>query len=108
MGQLDVVKYLLSLESNIIDPTACDNDAIQCAAAEGHLDVIKLLVSVPGVDASANDNFAIKTAAVNDDEEMVKLLGAHLGFDEDTVESYLNYFGNLFEEGVLLLCYCRL
>ena len=45
-GHLEVVKYLMSLESNGIDPSADNNEAISLASRYGRLEVVKYLMSL--------------------------------------------------------------
>jgi len=40
-----------------VDPTAHDNYAIRLASREGHTEVVKSLLTFPGVDPTAPDNF---------------------------------------------------
>ena len=47
-GQLEVVKYLISLPKEYkIDPSANNNEAIRWASINGHLEVVKYLMSLP-------------------------------------------------------------
>ena len=72
-GKLDVIKILLPY----VDPTARDNLAIRWASYNGHLEVVKCLLTIEGsrrVDPTACDNFAIRLARQNGHLEVVKLL----------------------------------
>ena len=72
---VQVVKLLLSLPSERgVDPTADNNYAIRCASHNGHLDVVKLLLTYPKVDPTADDNYAIQWASHNGHLEVAKLL----------------------------------
>ena len=76
-GHLDVVKYLMSLDSKDgIDPTAEDNEAIRCAAQEGHLHVVKYLMeevdSTYDIDPAAGGNQAIRLAVQGGHLDVVK------------------------------------
>ena len=77
-GHLDVVKYLMSLDSKYgIDPAARGNLAIRNAATEGHLDVVKYLMSLDskyGIKPAAFDNKAIGNAARGGHLHVVKYL----------------------------------
>ena len=79
IGHLDVVKYLMSLDSKYgIDPAADDNDAILHAAEKGRLHVLKYLMeevdSKYGIDPAAFDNSAIGCAASGGHLDFVKYL----------------------------------
>ena len=67
-GRLEVVKYETKYGPNI---NARNNRTLQVAAANGHLKVIKYLVS-QGVDA--NNNWALQIAAQNGHFDVVKYL----------------------------------
>jgi ankyrin repeat protein len=70
-GQLETVKYLVSVGANI---HANDDYAVQLAAGNGHLETVKYLVSV-GADIHAdNDYYAVQLAACNCHLETVKYL----------------------------------
>ena len=43
--------------------TARDNYAIRFASNNGHLEMVKFLSSLPGVDSTADDNIALLKAA---------------------------------------------
>ncbi|KAJ3329250.1 hypothetical protein HDU76_008303 [Blyttiomyces sp. JEL0837] len=95
-GYTEVVKLLLQVEGvdasaennlknhrgismrthrlNGVDPSASGNEALQRAAANGNLGVVKLLLRSENVDATANDNYALKMAMKNGHEKIVKLL----------------------------------
>jgi hypothetical protein len=51
-----------------------NNDAIQMAAQNGHLSVVKYLMSLPGINPAADDNDAIKWAIENGHLSVVKYL----------------------------------
>ena len=70
-----VVAWLISKEGGDINPSTKDNEAIQLAAGNGRLEVVKeLLLNDPRVDPSALYNDAIQLAAGNGRLEVVKLL----------------------------------
>ena len=77
-GQLELVKYLMSLPKSYgIDPSAGNNGAIRWAAENGHLDVVKYLMSLHkeySIDPSDRDNYAIRGAVENGHLETVKYL----------------------------------
>ena len=67
-GHLEVMKYLMSLDSKYgINLAARNNCVIRYSAQEGHLHVVKYLMekvdSKYGIDPAANDNIAIRLAA---------------------------------------------
>ena len=55
-GNLKQIKLLVDRE---VDPTIDDNYAFRWAAHFGHLEIVKFLASIPGVDPAAGNNFAI-------------------------------------------------
>ena len=57
-----------------VDPSAQDNRAIRWASYNGHIEVVKLLLTDKRVDPSADDNIAIRWASENGHTEVVKLL----------------------------------
>ena len=56
------------------DPSANSNYAIRWASANGHIDVVRLLLSDKRVDPSADNNIAIRCASEHGHTEVVKLL----------------------------------
>ena len=76
--------YRAILTGNHIYPTINDNNAVRHAAANGHTEVVKLLLAWVGpkgerVDVTARDNYAIRRTAINGHTEIVKLLLAWVG-----------------------------
>ena len=69
-GHLGVVKYLVSAGANV---AAFDNHAICWAAEYGHLEIVKYLVSI-GADVTAEENYAVNRASFNGHIKVVKLL----------------------------------
>ena len=57
-----------------VDPSAQDNRAIRWASYNGHIEVVKLLLTDKRVDPSAQDNFAIRWASGNGHTGVVRLL----------------------------------
>lgn len=55
-GDLDTLTFLLQRN---IDPSENSNRSIQLACENGHLEIVKLLLSHPKVDPSAVNNRAI-------------------------------------------------
>jgi len=68
-GDLEKVKLLLPIS----DPSENNSDAIRWASYNGHLEVVKLLLSDPRVDSS-DVNTAIRYASSNGRTEIVKFL----------------------------------
>ena len=60
-GNLQKVVELV--ETNQVDASAQDNQAIIRAAYNGHLEVVQYLLTLPKVDASAQNNKAINWVA---------------------------------------------
>ena len=67
----------LILSMDVFDPTADDNAAIRVASANGHVEVVKILLSDKRVVPSADDNAAIRWASANGHVEVVKILYQH-------------------------------
>ena len=57
-----------------IDPSLLGNYAVQWASAEGHYDVVQLLLQDPRVDPASKNNFAIRKASCNGHARVVQLL----------------------------------
>ncbi len=68
-GRLDEVKHLLEAGA---DSKAGNSYALRCAAKNGHLEVVELLLPVS--DPKANDSWALRMAAQSGHLEIVKLL----------------------------------
>jgi hypothetical protein len=65
----------LGLESGVVgDPSAQANGAIRQASENGHIEVVRLLLTDPRVDPSALDNYAIRFASQNGHLDVVRLL----------------------------------
>ena len=62
------------LVSEGADIYAWEDEALRWAASNGHLEVVKLLLADPRVDPSAKNNYAVCYASLNDHSEIVKLL----------------------------------
>ena len=69
-GQLDVVKYLVSIGADIHTETEYP---LRTAAEEGHLDIVKYLVSV-GADIHARNDWAVNYAHINGQDHVVEYL----------------------------------
>jgi Ankyrin repeats (3 copies) len=69
-GQLDLVKYLVSVGA---DSHARNDFAVQYASANGHLEVVKYLVSL-GADIRADNNTAVRWAIRGGHPEVVQYL----------------------------------
>ncbi|KAJ3320425.1 hypothetical protein HDU76_000307 [Blyttiomyces sp. JEL0837] len=57
-----------------VDASSKNNQAIRYAARNGYVDIVKLLLDVPGVDPTDKDNEALRMAASQGHYEIVKLL----------------------------------
>ena len=64
----------LILSMDVFDPTADNNRAIRWASENGHVEVVKILLSDKRVDPTAGDNRAIQWASGNGHVEVVKIL----------------------------------
>ena len=81
-GQYNPIKFYKSWKELITDfpkikdvPSAYNNTAIRWASYNGHLEVVKYLMSLPGnIDPSADNNYAIRWASRNGHLEVVKYL----------------------------------
>ena len=62
-----------ALENNI-DPSICNNMAIQRASEYGHVEIVELLLNDERVDPSDWNNFAIKWVSGKNRKEIIKLL----------------------------------
>jgi hypothetical protein len=60
-----------------VDPSDYVNMAIWKASANGHVEVVEVLLSNPRVDPSAKDNEAIRAASKGGHVEVVQLLSQH-------------------------------
>jgi ankyrin repeat protein len=70
-GYLDVVEVLLEAGANV---HAFNDYAVRLASKNGHLDVVKYLVEEHGADVRAQSNNAIKRASENGHLDVVKYL----------------------------------
>ena len=81
-GQYNPIKFYKSWKEIIRvypkikdDLSAYNNSAIRLASKEGHLEIVKYLMSLPGnIDPSAENNAAIRYASYNGHLEVVKYL----------------------------------
>jgi len=66
----------ITMRSNnwLEDPSTDNNYAIRWASGNGHLEVVRLLLSDPRVDPSVNNNYAIRRASENGHTKIVRLL----------------------------------
>ena len=71
-GQRQAAIYLLDNTDALAD--AGDNEPIRFAAAQGHLDIVRHLVTVEGVDPSIPSNVPLKEAARNGHADVVEYL----------------------------------
>ncbi len=70
-GILDVVKEMII---NGTDPSEFGNSAIKTAASNGHLEVVKFLLSDSRVDPAVDDNYPIRRASQGGFANVVKIL----------------------------------
>jgi ankyrin repeat protein len=91
-GHLDMVEYLTSQEIGC-DPEADHNYAIQFAALNGHLEVVKYLFSIGG-DPKSHNNYAIRLASKNGHLKVVKYL-VDLGCDPKACNNHAIQFASL-------------
>jgi ankyrin repeat protein len=73
-----------------VDPTAENNTAVRCAAFNGHVEVVRLLLAWVGVDGkrvdpTAGNNYAVNWAASRGQVEVVRVLLAWVGVDGQRV-----------------------
>jgi ankyrin repeat protein len=83
----------LALE-NRVDPSTNDNYAIRRASANGHVEVVRLLLSDDRVDPSATDNYAIRRASANGHVEVVRLLLSDGRVDPSARNNYAIQFSS--------------
>ena len=60
------------------------------AAGNGHLGVVKFLLTLPGVDVTASDNYALRFASENGHLEMVKFLSSLPGVAQPLMKTALS------------------
>lgn len=84
VGDLDEIKDLINRGA---DASSGNNYAIQSAAENGQIEVIRFLSTLPGVDPSALNNYAIKIAYRNDHLEVVNFLSTLPGVSLEDEES---------------------
>lgn len=84
-GNLKGIKTLVEYG---VDLVACDNYAIGWASNNGHLEVVKYLVSTGKVDSAAENNCAVKWASHNGHLEIVKYLMSTKKVDPTASDNY--------------------
>jgi ankyrin repeat protein len=68
-GQVAMVRFLCDPNTGIVNPSANDNDAVIRASANGHSEVVKLLLEDERVDPAARDQEALCAAcSISHDE----------------------------------------
>jgi hypothetical protein len=77
-----------------VDPTACDNDAIRLASANGHVRVVEVLLAHTAVDPSAYRYAAFHSAASKGHVEVFGQLLRDLRCNLDEVANVLRYLRN--------------
>jgi hypothetical protein len=70
-GDIDTVRLLLSAG---VDPSCLNGEALLKAAKHGHLEIVKLLLSIKQVSPFSVDNFPLKLAAKNNHMDVVNVL----------------------------------
>lgn len=70
-----------AIQTNVWDPIANDNQAILYAADSGHLEVVRFLATIPGVDTATTNNQPIIWAASRGRLEVVRFLASLPGVD---------------------------
>jgi hypothetical protein len=70
----DVAAVRAMLESGDVNPCACNSLALQCAAAEGLLDIVELLVTDGRVDVHAFCDFSLRWAALGGHVDVLFML----------------------------------
>lgn len=74
VSRADLTAVASMLQSGVADPAVQENAAIVEAAALGHANVVKLLLSDSRVNAAARDSAAIQWAARNNNAHVVQIL----------------------------------
>lgn len=93
-GELDTVRILLRKYPSIVDHTNKDtgNSGLHMAAANGHLEVAKLLLSFNhGFEKNLSGNTPLHFAAINSQQEIVKFFTTQSHFKIDVLDQ--NAFG---------------
>lgn len=67
-------RELSILLSNVTNQTVCCNDAMRVASQNGHVELVKLLISHPKVNPSFKGDYPIRFAAANGHVDVVKFL----------------------------------
>jgi hypothetical protein len=80
-------KYTIELFQHV-DPFITNNFPIQWASENGHIEVVRLLLSDDHVDPSDNENYAIQWASENGHIEVVRLLLSDERVDPSANENY--------------------
>lgn len=58
----------------LLDPTVNEDEPIRLASRNGHLSIVKILVSIPSVNPAAQNNYALRWACRNKHYSVVKFL----------------------------------
>jgi ankyrin repeat protein len=91
IGNLRFVKYLISVGANAANS---NNGPVRWAAANGHLDVVKYLMTIKNVDVTSMKNYAIRNAIENNSINVVKYILNEIDFKDynDIVNVIINIF----------------
>lgn len=83
-GNLEEVQRLMEMGA---DPSTDNNEAIVMATINGHLEIVRLLLSDSRVSSSVDDNRAIICASTNDRVEILRLLLQESQFDPSAYDN---------------------
>jgi hypothetical protein len=99
-GNIDIVKFLLTLKDDEINPATEDNYSIISAASLGHTDVVRLLLNDKRVDPSARYNRALNQAIKNNHYTIAKLLYKNPRTQESLPDSMIKEYDRFINENI--------
>lgn len=89
-GNVTIVQFFLQQSHITIDAATANNQPIKTAAVHGHVEIMRLLLSCPGVDPAADDNAPIQHAVGWNRVEAARLLlSTDIRVDPTCHEDYL-------------------
>ena len=85
LGKVHMARVMLP---GVDHPSAEDNHAIREASQNGHLEIVRLLLTDSRIDPSADDNYTIREASHNGHLEVVRLLLADPRVDPSADDNF--------------------
>ena len=96
-GNVDIVRFLIKRQANVLKITGCNNTAIQLAAENGHLEAVKVLKKAGGVldrvllyYASVGGHKSVVDYLLNEGVKDICIDGSHLRQDKTRDENRNN------------------